>query len=266
MIRDFFGNDFGLVFFYKLFLVCQFVFALVTIFLLFFITAPYGKHSRKGMGRLIGARVGWVFMEFPAFFVILLLFFLFKAYENPVLVVFICIWELHYIQRTFVYPFLISKNGKPMSILIPTLGMLFNAMNGFINGVGVFYQDVNVGKYTLSWLYSPQFIVGVIVFLIGMSINLHSDYVLRRLRGPGETGYKIPDKGFHKLVASPNYLGEFLEWVGWAILTWSWAGLAFAIFTFANLGPRAYKNKLWYRETFKDEYPENRKSIIPFLF
>ncbi len=266
MIREFFGNDFGIVFFYKVLLVAQFVFAVVTFCLLFFITAPYGKHSRKGMGPLVGARIGWVFMEFPAFFVILFLFFFFKAYSNPVLVVFICIWELHYIQRTFVYPFLISKNGKPMSILIPIFGMMFNAMNGYINGVGVFDVAVNGGKYGVSWLYSPQFIVGVAVFVLGFVVNIHSDYVLRHLRKPGETGYKIPNKGVHRLVASPNYLGEFLEWCGWAILTWSVAGAAFAVFTFANLGPRAYKNKLWYRETFGDDYPKKRRAIIPFIF
>lgn len=251
---------------YSLLLLCQFVFAAITFVLLFFITAPYGKQYRKGFGPQIGARSGWVLMEFPAFAVILFLFFYFKAYTNIVSIVFICIWEIHYIQRTFIYPFLISKNGKPMALLIPLFGMMFNSMNGFVNGVGVFNSEIVGDKYNVSWLYSPQFIIGLIVFIVGMIINIHSDHVLRNLRAPGETGYKIPNKGMHKFVASPNYLGEFLEWTGWAILTWSFAGLAFSLFTFANLAPRAYKNKLWYRSKFGDDYPKSRKSIIPFLF
>ena len=34
--------------------------------------------------------------------------------------------------------------------------------------------------------------LGSALWLIGMLINIHSDHVLRNLRKPGETGYKIP--------------------------------------------------------------------------
>jgi len=40
------------------------------------------------------------------------------------------------------------------------------------------------------------------------------------------------------------------------------AGLAFAVWTIANLAPRARSNHKWYRETFPD-YPENRKALLP---
>ena len=30
------------------------------------------------------------------------------------------------------------------------------------------------------------------MFVAGMIINIHSDHILRNLRKPGETGYKIP--------------------------------------------------------------------------
>jgi hypothetical protein len=43
-------------------------------------------------------------------------------------------------------------------------------------------------------------------------------------------------------VSCPNYLGEILEWIGWAIATWSLAGWVFAIWTMANLAPRAFTN------------------------
>ncbi|MCG9479996.1 MAG: 3-oxo-5-alpha-steroid 4-dehydrogenase [Actinomycetia bacterium] len=75
----------------------------------------------------------------------------------------------------------------------------------------------------------------------------------------------MPKKGLFKYVSSPNYFGEILEWIGWAILTWSLAGLAFAMFTIANLLPRALANHRWYQKNF-DDYPDRRKVIIPFLF
>ena len=94
---------------------------------------------------------------------------------------------------------------------------------------------------------------------------VHSDRVLINLRKPGETGYKIPVGGGYRWVTAPNYLGEILEWTGWAILTWSTAGLSFAVFTMANLAPRAFSNHTWYRENFPD-YPPERKALIPYLF
>ena len=35
-------------------------------------------------------------------------------------------------------------------------------------------------------------ISGCVMFVCGMTINIHSDHILRNLRKPGETGYKIP--------------------------------------------------------------------------
>lgn len=265
-------------------LLLQFLFAVCTFVLLFFVNAPYGKHVSKKFGPTVGPRTGWILMEFPAFFVIIF-FYLFSLIggnfddgrSTVVMTVFILIWQCHYIQRTFVYPFLLSKKAKPMALVIPLFGILFNTMNGFINGFYLFSGrtilfegtmfEVNLSHlYTVEWLYDPRFIIGLLVFISGMVINIHSDHVLRNLRKPGETGYKVPNKGFHLLVANPNYFGELLEWTGWAILTWSLPGLAFAVFTFANLAPRAWSNRKWYRNKFGSDYPSSRRAIIPFLF
>ncbi|MFM7990626.1 MAG: hypothetical protein ACKPKO_66025, partial [Candidatus Fonsibacter sp.] len=45
-----------------------------------------------------------------------------------------------------------------------------------------------------------------------------------------------------------NYFGECLEWLGFAIASWSLPALAFSWFTFANIGPRAYHHHLFYKE------------------
>ena len=58
--------------------------------------------------------------------------------------------------------------------------------------------------------------------------------------------------------------GEIIEWIGFAVMTWSVAALAFAIWTAANLAPRALSHHKWYRETFPD-YPTERKALIPFV-
>ena len=69
-----------------------------------------------------------------------------------------------------------------------------------------------------------------------------------------------------RYVTSANYFGEFLEWVGFAILTWSWAGAVFALWTFANLAPRAARIHSLYRQEFPSELPPQTKRILPFLY
>ena len=70
-------------------------------------------------------------------------------------------------------------------------------------------------------------------------INQRAARVLIGLRKPGDSHSSIPRGGMYRFVSCPNYFGEILEWAGWAVMTWSLAGLAFAVFTVANLLPRA---------------------------
>ena len=57
-----------------------------------------------------------------------------------------------------------------------------------------------------------------------------------------------------RILRSRKYLGEIVEWGGWALLTWSPTGLAFFVWTVANLAPRAWSHHRWYHEKFPD-YP-----------
>lgn len=98
---------------------------------------------------------------------------------------------------------------------------------------------------------------------IAFVINIQSDTILLNLRKPGETEYKIPYGGMYKFVSCPNYMSEMLEWIGFATATWTLAGLTFALWTVANLLPRAIANHKWYKKQFKD-YPK-RKAVIPFI-
>ena len=106
--------------------------------------------------------------------------------------------------------------------------------------------------------------MGVLLFLGGYALNQQSDIILRGLRAPGESGYRIPYGGAFGLVSCPNYFGELVEWLGWAMLTWSPAGLVFFLWTAANLVPRARSHHRWYQERFPD-YPRDRKAVIPWL-
>lgn len=66
-------------------------------------------------------------------------------------------------------------------------------------------------------------------------------------------------------MTSPQYLGELVAWVGFAMITWSLAGVFILAISAANLVPRALATHRWYQERFPN-YPRGRKALVPFLF
>jgi preprotein translocase subunit Sec61beta len=234
--------------------------AIAVLVALIFFRAPYGRHERKGWGVRIPARIGWVLMEtIPVVFLSVLL--ILGSNREPVVLLFWAAWTAHYINRAWAWPARARISGKMMPLSIVFMALFFNGVNTWLNGMWLFELTPNYG---LEWLIDPRFIIGAIIFFTGMIINIKSDDILFALRDDGSTGYKIPRGGLFEKVSCPNYLGEIIEWTGWAIATWSLAGATFAIWTACNLAPRALAHHKWYKEEF-DEYPEERKALIPFL-
>ena len=230
---------------------------IITFLILLFITAPYGRHIRSGWGPNLQKRFGWILMETPALYVMWLFYFLYADFTNIVLIIFLFIWSIHYINRSIIWPFLIDKNGS-MPLVVAILAFIFNVFNASFHGFWFFFMD---NQYDISWLLNSNFLIGLCIFILGMAINIHSDRILLYI-SKEEKGYQIPYGGFYKWVSSPNYFGEIIEWIGWAIMTWSLSGFVFALWTIFNLLPRALKHHSWYKDKF-DNYPKDRKAIIP---
>ena len=251
------------LFIFNILLITVFITSVFVFVILFFITAPYGRHIRKGWGITLKAKFGWFLMEFPSLFIMIFLFLIGNKKGNFVAIIFLIIWGAHYFHRAMIYPFMMKGGNKKFPVLILIFALIFNFINSYLNGRYLFYFSK---AYQINWLWDFRFIFGLLIFMIGMFINIQSDYILLRLRKTAkDTGYKIAYNGFFKYISSPNYFGEILEWIGWAILTWSLPGLAFAVFTIANLAPRAYSNHKWYKDKFPT-YPKERKALIPFIY
>lgn len=236
------------------------VLALASFAALMRITAPYGRHMNRGWGPLVAARTGWLIMESPAVIVFAAIYFQGDSAMSAAPLALLAIWMFHYVYRAFVFPFRLSRASSPMPVSIAAMGFSFNCLNAYINARWI----SELGDYPASWLSSAAFVVGVVVFMTGWAINQHADAILLSLRRPGESEHRVPQGGLFRYVSCPNYLGEIVAWAGWAIATWSLAGLAFAIFTLANLLPRARANHDWYKQRFAD-YPRHRHALIPYL-
>jgi len=249
---------------YSIGLLAIYAASIAVLVILFFVSAPYGRYQRAGWGPSVTARVAWIVMELPAVLVIAVCAagaVMSGMAFSPLALVFLAFWEIHYLYRTFVFPLLMRGGEKRFPVVLVVFAMVFNTANGYVNGYNLFLSG---RVYAASWLADPRFIAGLAVFVIGLCVHAFSDRTLRRLRRANDEGYSIPRGGLFELVSAPNYFGEIIQWMGWALMTWSLAGLSFAAFTIANLLPRGIRHHRWYRQTF-DDYPEDRRAVVPYV-
>ena len=248
--------------FFNSLIIGWFLLAAVIFLALLFFAAPYGRHFRRGWGPAINNKVGWVIMEATAPLVFAICFVLGNNANTLTTLVFLVLWEAHYIHRAFLYPFALRSRRRGMPIAVIGFGLLFNTVNGYLNGRYIFTFATG---YTNQWLGDPRFVAGVMLFITGFIINRRADRILQSLRQPAESGYRVPYGGLYRWISCPNYLGEIIIWLGWALATWSLPGLAFAIWTVANLVPRARLHHAWYRKHFPD-YPPERRALLPGIW
>ncbi len=234
--------------------------AVVTAIALIFVVAPYGRHARPGWGPTLSSRLGWMLMESPSLFLFTAVYFGGSKHGEPAPLLLWAMWVAHYTHRTLIYP-LRMKSEKRMPLLIVGLALVFNVTNATMNASWI----SELGSYPRDWVVGPRFLVGVALFAFGMAVNLDADRRLFALRKPGDTQYAIPRGGLFEWSSCPNYLGEIVEWTGWAIASWSLGGAAFALYTVANLAPRAASHHVWMRRSVVD-YPTRRKALVPFIW
>lgn len=243
---------------YEYALLTMVVMAPCVFFVLLFISAPYGRYTRTGWGPAVPPKAAWMIMEAPASLLMLLVFFFSPL--NATVVVLLIVWQIHYFHRAFIYPFTL-KSVRPMPISVMLMAFTFNTINSALNG---YHFVLHADWYDGAWLSSPQLLAGIALFTLGYAITKRSDRILAGLRTPHDESYKIPRGFLFRYVSCPNYLGEIIEWSGWALMTLSPAALVFMLWTIANLVPRALSHHRWYQEEFSD-YPHERKALVPFV-
>ena len=223
------------------------------------IRAPYGRHTSEKWGKMISNKWGWFWMEMPAFLIFPLLTIIGPREKDTLTWILVSLWVLHYFNRTIIFPFRLRTSGKKMPLTIVFSAVFFNSMNGFVNGYFLGFIAPN----DLDWNTWNVFL-GIGLFFTGFAINQITDTKLINLR-KNSTGYQIPRKWLFDFISCPNHFGEIVEWFGFAIAACSLPAFTFAIWTFCNLVPRALNHHDWYKEHF-EEYPKNRKAVIPFVW
>lgn len=222
------------------------------------IRAPYGRHSTQGWGPMIDNRWGWVLMELPALVCVPALTIGFRRLSPDLVWLSTGLWVVHYGYRTLVFPWMTKTRGKKMPVAVMSLAIVFNLINGGLNG---YWFGCLASAHEWSTLtYFP----GLLLFVGGFLTHVSHDRLLTGLRKSPTDGYQIPRGGLFRLVSCPNFLGEIVEWGGFSLMTGSPAALSFFVWSFVNLTPRALDHHRWYRQAFS-EYPPERKALIPWL-
>ncbi|SPC62954.1 probable steroid 5alpha-reductase [Ustilago sp. UG-2017b] len=104
-------------------------------------------------------------------------------------------------------------------------------------------------------------------------------------KGSAARKYSIPRGGLFEYISFPNYLCEWFEWFSFAFAALyslpifahlstkdaiatalSTPPFLFPFVLVCLMAPRATNGHAWYKKTFGDKFPKNRKAIIPFLF
>jgi len=220
----------------------------------------YGRHAPPD-ARGVPIRLAWILIALPG--LVLCPWTVYDAGGGGVVpLIMLALWMLAYGWRGILYPALIrGTHRKRMPWTAVVLGAALTATLAYLNGLVI---AETWRAYPLRWLWSIRFLYGVMLFVAGMLISRAADLSLINLRSRGDVGHVLPRGVFFEEVSCPNYLGEMLMWIGWAVLTWSKPGLASATLAVALLLPRAVSHHLWYRRTFPN-LPPNRRAVIPFV-
>lgn len=240
-----------------------FILAVVYFIAQLFQPIPYGRHA-KGSGRLpIPVRIAkMVIVLVPHIVFFVITYFLagqnFKEAPN---IVFFCLYVIHFLERGIVTPLLSRYSHGKIRLWVPLSFLLSGLVYSYINA-----EFIGSAQYCDNYLYDPRFIIGLVLFIVGFILNRAADYQLVWLRkSRTDTEYYTAKGPLYSLISCPNYFGEGLMWFGWAVMTWSLAGLVLWLASEAIFIPRSRQNHKWLRNQFLD-YPTIRKGLIPFIF
>ena len=139
------------------------------------VTAPYGRHTTNSWGPMLSNTLGWILQEAPSLIFFSVFFLSGTLPKSNASYFFWCLWAAHYINRSFIFPFRTKTAGKKIPLLIVCSAIFFNFCNGFFNG---YYLGNIGGNFSNDYFASAQFIIGFLIFIIGVIVNHQSDNIL----------------------------------------------------------------------------------------
>lgn len=262
--------------------------------------ARYGRHDKNHGKCYVPQRLAHVASDFipGVVFFTIMYFAQGRNLSQPPNLVFYCLFMVHYLYRGLVTPLISRYSSWKVPVFIPIFGFIANLLFHY-----VIVDFISSACYFPGYLYDPRFLLGVLIFIAGFILNKVAELYLVCIRchpeedrrdktdiiglcldksgarccAAGEEedkekaecdnggNYTVPECCLYKLIVNPNYLGEAIQWFGWALATWSLSGVVWWMFGLATFIPRSRHNLKWYRKHF-DNFPTYRRGLIPGIF
>jgi very-long-chain enoyl-CoA reductase len=182
----------------------------------------------------------------------------------PVAWLALALWSLHFAKRTaeslWVHRY--GKAAVPVGDVVTEYVYYwgFAAWNAW---------SVTSSSYAApaTWLV----VAGTLVFIVAELGNARAHRMLRDLRPEGTKRRVIPRGFLFERVSCPHYLFEILSWVGFALVTQTWAARVFLVVAAGILGAWAHTRHVAYRRDFdgndgRELYPPARRALLPGVF
>lgn len=169
----------------------------------------------------------------------------------------VLIFSAHYVYRTLVYSSIVSLHA---SVSVPRCALTF--LYAIYSSYLQMRYVTQYATYDPDWLLGPAFTVGSGMWLGGLLVAIYADCAIKRARSDGR---RVMCGGVFDYITMPQYAGEMLAWMGFAVACWSVQGLSVALVSVAVLAPRAWRRHRWCVEHVPD-FPAGRAVLVPFLW
>ncbi|XP_055831430.1 uncharacterized protein LOC129900469 [Solanum dulcamara] len=165
---------------------------------------------------------------------------------------------IHFLKRVLEVLFIHKYSGG----MILGSALLISSSYFMLAAVMIYIQHLTLGYM------EPEVdlkFIGLLIFLVGISGNFYHHYLLSKLRGSKEKGYKIPQGGLFSMVICPHYLFEIICFIGISFISQTSFSFCCAVGVALYLSGRSYVTRKWYLSKFEN-FPKNVKALIPFVF
>ena len=136
--------------------------------------APYGRHqkSNQSFGPMVHQRLAHTISDaIPGVLLFSLVFFLYGTHTEYTNITFYCLWLCHYVHRGIIHPWIMKYSSPKTPLGIPLGGLFPNLLYSFLNA-----DWIGAASYDSDYYKDPRFIVGVIMFVTGISLTAMQTY------------------------------------------------------------------------------------------
>lgn len=193
---------------------------------------------------------------------------------------------IHYTYRAVLFPYL-QPSMSPIHFLVWAAALTFQFCNATSLGCWLAaYGPTTAEAWSASPFATARFVLGILIFYLGLSSNYFHDEELREIRrsearrqervrreqGGSSKGiekhYSVPEAGLFRWILYPHYLCEWIEWTGfWIAAGWGCVpARAFLVNEVVTMVPRAVRGRRWYLERFGEDKVGKKWAILPGVY